>query len=98
MGLPTTAQEDAAKIGDALRRWRLVHDLPARVVADRAGISLDTLRSLERGDGTGARFGAVLAVARVLGIQERIFDAVEPLNTELGLLRADRMRRKRAPR
>lgn len=69
MGLSATAQEDDAKIGDALRRWKLVRTLPASVVADRTSISRDTLRSFKRGDGTGARFDAMLAVARVLEIQ-----------------------------
>lgn len=98
MTLPRTATEDAARIGDSLRRWRLVHEIPAALVAQRAGISVDTLRAIETGAGGAARFGAVLSVARVLGIQERIFDAFEPLHTELGLARADRMRRKRVSR
>lgn len=98
MNFPHETLGDASQIGDALRRWRLVLELPASVVAERAGISLSTLRAIERGEGQNSRFGAFLALTRVLGIQQNVFDAVEPLHTELGVARADRMLRKRAPR
>lgn len=90
-------ERDLQVVGDALRRWRMVRELPAAVVADRARISQTTLRSLERGD-PGVRLATLLEVMRVLGVEQPILAAFEPLNTEIGRARADRMVRKRAPR
>lgn len=98
MVLPASARRDAAVIGDHVRRWRLVRELPAADVAERAGVSLSTLRAIERGEGENVRLGALLSIVRVLGVSEPFLDSLEPLHTEIGKLRADRMTRKRAPR
>lgn len=55
--------------GERLRLARLRRRLPARQVAERAGMAPMTLRSLERG-GTGVTMGAYLAVMQVLGIEK----------------------------
>jgi transcriptional regulator with XRE-family HTH domain len=55
--------------GDRLRLARLRRRLPARQVAERAGMAPMTLRSLERG-GAGVTMGAYLAVMQVLGIEK----------------------------
>ncbi|MDI1351111.1 helix-turn-helix transcriptional regulator [Aquabacterium sp.] len=56
------------RFGDRLRLARLRRRLPAKQVAERAGMSPMTLRSLERG-GSGVTMGAYLAVMQVLGIE-----------------------------
>lgn len=89
---------DGIKVGDALRRWRLVHDLPASAAAERAGISVPTLRLIERGEAHRVGFGAILGLARVYGVEKLLLDGIEPLNTELGVARAALMNRKRASR
>ena len=96
MALPHSVRSDAQVLGDRLRRWRLVRDLSAAVVAERAGISLSSLRLIEKGDGENVRIGALLSVARVLGVNQELLDSVEPFNSEIGRLRADRMLRQRA--
>jgi transcriptional regulator with XRE-family HTH domain len=55
--------------GERLRLARLRRRLSAKQVAERAGMSPMTLRSLERG-GVGVTFGAYLAVMQVLGIEK----------------------------
>ena len=72
------------QFGDRLRLARLRRRLPARQVAERAGMAPMTLRSLERG-GAGVTMGAYLAVMQVLGI-ERDLDLLgkaDPLGREL---------------
>ncbi len=54
--------------GDRLRLARRRRRLSAKQVAERAGMSPMTLRSLERG-GSGVTMGAYLAVMQVLGIE-----------------------------
>lgn len=57
------------QFGDRLRMARLRRRLPAKQVAERAGMSPITLRSLEQG-GSGVTMGAYLAVMQVLGIEK----------------------------
>jgi transcriptional regulator with XRE-family HTH domain len=56
------------QFSDRLRMARQRRRLSAKQVAERAGMSPMTLRSLERG-GSGATMGAYLAVMQVLGIE-----------------------------
>lgn len=56
------------QFGGRLRLARLRRHLSAKQVAERAGMSPMTLRSLERG-GSGVTMGAYLAVMQVLGIE-----------------------------
>lgn len=72
------------QFGGRLRLARLRRHLPAKQVAERAGMSPMTLRSLERG-GSGVTIGAYLAVMQVLGI-ERDLDLLaraDPVGREL---------------
>lgn len=57
------------RFGDRLRVARLRRRLRSKQVAEAAGMSPMTLRSLERG-GSGVTIGAYLAVMQVLGIEE----------------------------
>jgi len=63
-------------------------------VADRAGISRDTLRSLEKGE-TTVGIDVFLNVARVLGTLDRVVEALDPYETDLGRARADQILPKR---
>jgi transcriptional regulator with XRE-family HTH domain len=76
-------ERDLVRFGDNLLRWRKLHGLTAQLVAERAGVTRATLRSIERGEGT-ARLENVFAVLRVLGQSEAVIAATEPMNTDLG--------------
>ena len=66
--LPTT-EALLSQFGDRLRLARQRRRLAAKQVAQRAGMSPMTLRSLERG-GSGVTMGAFLAVMQVLGMED----------------------------
>ena len=89
--------ETAEQIGESLRQWRIMLGLSQELAAERADISIPTLRRIERGD-PGVRLGSMLALASILGLNERITEAADPLNTDLGRLRAHTLGRRRAAR
>lgn len=72
--------------GEHLRDQRKLLGLTAAMVAERAGIGLNTLRSIERGG--NVRLDAFLSVLRVLGMLDRVVEATDPLTTDLGRIRS----------
>ncbi|MFC9690310.1 helix-turn-helix domain-containing protein [Kribbella sp. NPDC056951] len=86
--VPARTRLSAQRIGAHLTTWRKLQSLTAEQVADRAGISRDTLRRLEKGE-TTVGFAVFLNVARVLGTLDRVVDALDPYETDIGRARAD---------
>lgn len=87
---------DAERLGDNIRRRRLILGLTQSLTAERANISRTTLNRIETGKGGSLRH--FLAITRVLGISEDILAATDPLATDLGRARAHLLNRQRAPR
>lgn len=83
------------EFGEHVRGWRMVLGLTAQQVAERADITRDTLRKIERGD-PGVSFRNVTQVLRALGVLEATVDAVDPLRSDVGRLRAGNLAKKRA--
>jgi transcriptional regulator with XRE-family HTH domain len=83
---PVRVARAASEIGSHLADWRRMQNLTAVQVAERADISRDTLRRLEHGD-PGVSLGTVLGVARALGALNRVVDALDPYQTDLGRAR-----------
>lgn len=86
--------------GEHLRRWRLLRGLQVGEVADRAGVSVSTVSRLESGQ--GASVENLLRVLRALGVMDQMVQALDPLTTDVGRLRAQeqlpkRVRRPREP-
>ncbi|WP_395656516.1 helix-turn-helix domain-containing protein [Nocardioides sp.] len=77
--------------------WRKLQGLTAEQVADRAGLSRGTLRRLENGE-TSVGLDVLLNVARVLGALDRVVEALDPYETDLGRARADEALPKRVRR
>ncbi|MHB1488809.1 MAG: helix-turn-helix domain-containing protein [Candidatus Eremiobacteraeota bacterium] len=73
-----------ARLGERIRTARLRRRLSAKLTAERTGMSLMTLRSVERG-GMGVTIGAYVAALHVLGLDGDL-DAVaqaDPLGRDL---------------
>ena len=76
-------REIAAHLSLARRQQRITVEL----LADRVGISVPTLRRLLN-DGAGS-LENYLRVAHVLGLLDATVAAADPLNTQMGRLRAN---------
>jgi DNA-binding XRE family transcriptional regulator len=74
--------------GENAASWRKLQRLSVDTVAARAGISRDTLRAIEAGRGT-ASLENTFRVLRVLGVLDRVIEASDPYDTDVGRLRAD---------
>lgn len=92
--LPAKTRLAAKNIGANLTAWRKLQLLTAEQVAERAGISRGTLRRLENGEAT-VGVDVLLNVARVLGVLDRVVEAFDPYETDLGRARADEILPKR---
>jgi transcriptional regulator with XRE-family HTH domain len=83
------------EFGEHVRGWRMVLGLTAAQVAERAGITRDTLRKIETGD-PGVTFRNVAQVLRALGVLDQAVESIDPLNSDVGRLRAGNLAKRRA--
>ena len=74
------------EVGEYLSLWRRLNGVTAELLAERVGVSRDTVRRMESGDPT-VSFGTVLSTCRALGILEPVTGAFDPSSTDYGRLR-----------
>lgn len=85
---PLPVQRALRQLGEDIVTWRKLQRLTAAQVADRAGVSLPTLRSLEHGRGS-ISLENTLRIARALGLLDKVASAVDPYATDVGRLRTE---------
>ncbi len=84
--VPPRVRRAAVDLGDHVRTWRKLQGVTAQQLAERANITRDTLRRLETGQPVGSE--VLLNVIRCLGQLDRLLDALDPYETDLGRARA----------
>lgn len=82
--LPLQIRRTLHQLGADLRDARKRRRLPTAVVAERAQISLPTLRRVERGDGS-VGLGTYATVLWVLGLSDRLAGLAAPETDLVGL-------------
>jgi len=91
---PLAVSRALRTLGTHVANWRKLQRLTAAQVAERAGISRDTLRVIEQGRGTASTEN-LLRVLRILGILDGMVAAADPYQTDVGRLRAEEILPKR---
>ena len=86
--LPVKVKLAASQMGEQLAMWRRLLGFTAQEVADKAGVSRDTVSRLENGD-PSVSSGTLLSVLRAYSILDQVLDATDPLQSDLGRARAD---------
>lgn len=97
---PRAVTSAMQRMGEDLATWRKLRGLTAAEVADRAGVTRQTVGRLEAGQDIA--LSTMLQVARALGVLEGLASAVDPYATDVGRLRVEeslpkRVRSRRAP-
>jgi transcriptional regulator with XRE-family HTH domain len=75
-------------VADDLAAWRKLRGLTQAQLAERAGISVSTVRRLEDGDG-GVTLERLLRMLRALGLLDSLPRALDPYETDLGRARSE---------
>lgn len=84
--VPVRVKRAASEIGEHLAAWRKLQGLTAQQVAERANISRSTLHRIESGRSVSS--DSLINVVRCLGQLDRLVEALDPYNTDLGRARA----------
>ncbi|MFD2839638.1 helix-turn-helix domain-containing protein [Populibacterium corticicola] len=88
-------ERQVSTFGEHVRGWRMVLGLTAEQVSQRAGITRATLRKIETGN-PNVSFNSVTQVLRALGILDQVVASIDPLDSDIGRLRAEKLTRTRA--
>ena len=84
--VPAPIERAMLDIAEELSLARRQQRIPMEVLASRCTVSRSTLsRMLNQGEGSLENF---LRVARCLGFLDRVVKSVDPLNTDIGRIRA----------
>jgi len=85
--VPSPVRRALAHVADDVAVWRKLRGLTQAQLADRAGVSRDTLVRLEGGDG-GVSVENLLRILRSLGVLDAIPQALDPYATDVGRMRS----------
>lgn len=91
---PISVERSLRTLGQHVATWRRLQRITAAQLAERAGITRDTLRSIEQGKGTASSEN-LFRVLRVVGFMDAVVDAADPYQTDVGRLRMDELLPKR---
>lgn len=94
---PKPVMDSLEHVGNYLANWRKLLGLKLEDVAQRAGITRQTVARIESGD-PGVRFEHVLRVCRAVGVLDAVTTSFDPLETEIGKIRAETFLRERVRR
>lgn len=86
--LPPAVARSMRGLAEDLVTWRKLRGLTQAQLADRAGISRDTLTRLEGGSG-GVGLETLLRVLRALGLLDTLAQAFDPHRSDVGRMRSD---------
>lgn len=85
---PPAVRRALRELADDVAVWRRLRGLTQVQLADRAGVSRDTLTRLERGDG-GVSTENLLRILRGLGVLTSVSAAIDPYASDIGRLRSE---------
>jgi transcriptional regulator with XRE-family HTH domain len=85
---PPAIQRALRTIAEDIVVWRKLRGLTQSQLAQRADVSVNTLRRLEGGDG-GVALENVLRTLRGLGVLDSLSGSLDPYETDVGRLRLD---------
>lgn len=77
------AEANLRALGESVASWRKIHRLTQEQLANRAGVSRPVVTRLERGE-DGVGIGALMRVAAILGIDDQLTRAVDPMESRFG--------------
>lgn len=86
--MPPAVRRSLRVVGEDVATWRKLRGLTQAQLADRAGVSRDTLTRLERGDG-GVSIENMLKVLRGLGVLDEVTRSLDPYESDVGRLRSE---------
>jgi len=85
---PTKVAHGLRTVGENLRDWRRLNRLTQAMVAERANVSEQTVRTIESGKGSVSAEN-LLRVMHVLGLLDRVINQTDPMATPVGRARAE---------
>jgi transcriptional regulator with XRE-family HTH domain len=86
--VPPAIRRAQRSLSESVATWRKLRGLTQAQLADRADVSRGVVRRMEAADG-GVGVENLLRILRALGIQDLLTEALDPLASDVGRLRAD---------
>lgn len=88
--IPAPVRRAMRELAGNLTTWRKLRGLTQAQVAERAGVSRNTVVALERGD-VAISTENLIRILRALGVLDRFARALDPYESDIGRLRSDQI-------